>query len=114
MSRVLRDYGVPIRFVIGLVCLLLSSHDVAAIAAPVTLPLLWWAGWTSRNAAGRFLLNAVAICTAGRAATAAATFTYGENGWAALLLSLLAMGVVFLAYPLTQRRVPPPAYAVRG
>jgi hypothetical protein len=108
---VIERYGPPIRLVIGLVSLaLLTSIGGAGIAAaPVTLPLLWWAGWTSRNAAARALLNVVAVLTAAEGAWAVAYLAFGDGSAATLWLPVVAAVVVFVAYPLTQSRVARPA-----
>ena len=100
------DAGRVLRTMLGLVCLaLLTSIGGAGIfAAPVTLPLLWFAGVHARPV-GRMALNAVAVLTAMEAFWAVAYFAGGEGSALMWVLPLAAGAAVFAVFPLTQVRL---------
>lgn len=96
------DVGRAARLVLGAGCalLLLSMGGAGIYAAPVTLPLLWLAGWRASGRGGRIALNVVAALTAGEFAWAVG-YAFGRPyEW---LLPLFAVAAVGVGYPLTQR-----------
>lgn len=59
------DWGGPARLAIGLVSafLLLSMGGAQAIAAPATVPAMWWATRSAKTIVARLLLTLVAVLT---------------------------------------------------
>jgi hypothetical protein len=93
-----------LRVLLGLVAfVLLLSMGGAVLAAPVTLPLLWWAGRSARPPA-RAAFDALAVLTAAEAAWALVYVTAGERTPLAWAVPVAAGVAVALGYPLTQRR----------
>lgn len=99
------DAYAVLRLLLGAVCLaLLTSIGGAGIyAAPLTLPVLWFAAWTASRG-GRIALNAVAALTAGEVAWAAGYAFGGPYEW---MLPLAGIGAVAVLYPWTQRYARP-------
>jgi hypothetical protein len=92
------------RFVVGLVCLaLLTSIGGAGIfAAPVTLPVLWFAAHSARPL-GRALLDLVAALTAAEVAWAVAYAAWGDAALLTRVVPVCAGLAVAVLYPLSQR-----------
>lgn len=100
------DAGRVLRTLLGVVCLaLLTSMGGAGIlAAPVTLPLLWFAGLSTRRL-GRAALNVVAALTAAEVAWLVAWAVAPDSAVlnvTAPAAAAVAVGLLFLT---TQRAV---------
>lgn len=90
-----------LRLAVGVVAafLLLSLGGAQVIAAPVTLPALWWATRTARSTVARVLLTMVASLTMLVVGAVAASALAGENTVALILgavTGVVAAIVLFL------------------
>ena len=106
------DLARAARLALGLVALVLltSIGGAGIVAAPVTLPLLWFAGRHASRTLRTFL-DVVAVLTAAEVGWA---FGYAAGGVWEWAVPFATAATVAVAYPLTQRRASAAGRVVAG